>query len=121
MVQSRCNQQVSKSREKRQSGYNRQRGTDEDQPLTLFPTHASSLTILLIEKLLGNAASAQNATATRNHYFVWYTVLPPTTVRKTFVCRIFIAGTAVMSRSRTTKSASIPGCRLPFSFSANSA
>lgn len=48
MGQTRCNQQVSKSREKSQSGHNCQRRTDEDQPLALFPTHATSLTSLRI-------------------------------------------------------------------------
>src|SRR5712692_666619 len=54
-------------------------------------------------------------------HFASYTVLPPTTVRRTLVPRTFAGGTDVISRSRTTKSASIPGASVPFSFSANSA
>src|SRR5205807_2668857 len=54
-------------------------------------------------------------------HFTSYTVFPPTTVRNTLVPRTFSGATAVTSRSRTTKSASISGASVPFSFSANSA
>src|SRR5438309_2393145 len=45
-------------------------------------------------------------------YFASYTVFPPTTVPSTFVAKTFSGVTAVRSRSRTTKSASIPGASL---------
>src|ERR1017187_9950302 len=54
-------------------------------------------------------------------YFPSYTVFPPTTVRSTLVASTFSGDAAVTSRSSTTKSASIPGTSLPFSFSSNSA
>ena len=53
-------------------------------------------------------------------YFASYAVLPPTTVRSTFVPRICSGGILVRSRSSTTKSARYPGAITPFSFSANS-
>src|SRR5436305_8085823 len=58
---------------------------------------------------------------TSGNYFASHTVLPPTTVLSTRILRISGAGTLVMSRSSTTKSASIPGTNMPFVFSANSA
>jgi len=57
----------------------------------------------------------------KDAHFASYTVFPPTTVRSTFVFRISSGFTFVMSRSSTTKSANIPGAKVPFSFSANSA
>jgi hypothetical protein len=64
--------------------------------------------------------STQNVGVRKTH-FASYTILPPATVRMTLVASNFSGDAALTSRSRTTKSASIPATSLPFSFSSNSA
>src|SRR5581483_613210 len=95
----RINHQVSQSGKECQRRNQCQGRTREKQLSPVLPIHAAFHTA----------------------YFASYTVFPPTTVRKTLVPSICEAGTTVMSRSSTTKSASIPGASVPLDFSSNSA
>src|SRR5690606_21055677 len=51
----------------------------------------------------------------------WYRMRPPRIVYTTCVPGISSSGTVMMSRERTTMSASLPGVIEPFSFSSNAA